>query len=137
MPEDDPAPSLLLEPRELRRRTMDGIWLRVVDVERALPQRLYGDRGKITLAVTGDDLCEWNNGSFLLETDGEQSEVTRTDREADLTMPPRTLASLISGHSSATNLARAGLLEARDERALRTADRLFETAYRPYCPDGF
>jgi predicted acetyltransferase len=106
-------------------------------VERALPQRLYGDRGEITLNVTGDDLCEWNNGSYLLETDGERSEVPSTDREADLTMPPRTLASLISGHSSATHLGRAGLLEARDEQALRTADHLFETAYRPYCPDGF
>ncbi len=136
-PEDDPMPSLLLEPRELRRKTLDGIWLRVVDVEAALPQRLYGDRGEITLAISGDDLCEWNNGSYLLETDGERSEVTRTDRDADLTMPPRTLASLISGHDSATQLARAGLLEARDEQALRTADRLFATSYRPHCPDGF
>jgi predicted acetyltransferase len=137
VPEDDPMPSLLLESRELRRRTTDGVWLRVVDAEAALPQRPYADRGEITIAVTGDDLSEWNNGNFLLETDGERSEVTRTDREADITMPPRTLASLISGHDSATHLARAGLLEARDKQALRTADRLFETAYRPDCPDGF
>ncbi len=136
-PEDDPMPSLLLEPRELRRRTTDGIWLRVVDAEAALSQRPYGDRGEITLAIAGDDLCDWNNGSFLLETDGERSEVTRIGRAADITMRPRTLASLISGHNSATQLERAGLLEARDEQALRTADRLFETAYRPYCPDGF
>ncbi|MEE8337777.1 MAG: GNAT family N-acetyltransferase [Dehalococcoidia bacterium] len=137
VPEDDPMPSLLLEPRELRRMTTDGIWLRVVDVEAALPQRLYGDRGEITIAISGDDLCQWNNGTYLLETDGERSEVRRTDREAEITMPPRTLASLIAGHDSATQLARAGLLEARDEQALRTADRLFATAYRPYCPDDF
>ena len=39
VPEDDPAPLLLLEPRSLRRRTGDGIWMRVADVERALGQQ--------------------------------------------------------------------------------------------------
>src|SRR5690606_35401535 len=33
--EDDPAPALLQEPRALRRRTGDGIWMRIVDVEAA------------------------------------------------------------------------------------------------------
>ena len=135
--EDDPAPLLLLEPRELRRMTSDGVWLRVVDVEDALVRRPYGDRGELTLEIAGDEMCEWNNGAYLLETDGERSEVMRTDREPELTMPPRTLATLIAGHSSATQLSRVGLLEARDERALATADRLFATKYRPYCANGF
>ena len=135
--EDDPAPLLLLEPRELRRMTWDGVWLRVVDVEDALVRRPYGDRGELTLEVVDDEMCEWNNGSYLLETDGERSEVMRVDREPELTMPPRTLATLIAGHSSATQLSRVGLLEARDEHALATADRLFATRYRPYCSNGF
>ena len=54
--EDDPAPDLLLEPRMLNRRTGDAIWIRVVDVEKALPQRPYGDRGEIVFAVEGDDV---------------------------------------------------------------------------------
>jgi predicted acetyltransferase len=137
VPEDDPARSLMLEPRELRRVTGDGIWLRVVDVECALPQRPYGDRGELAIAIVDDDLCEWNNGTYLLETNGAESEVTRTDREADISMPARSLASLISGHDSATFLARAGLIEARDEQTLRLADRLFATSYRPHCGTGF
>ena len=136
VPPDDPAPNLLLEPRMLGRRTGDGIWLRVVDVERALPQRPYGDTGSLTFEVL-DDLCDWNRGCFLLETDGEHSEVKRSERSAELSIPVRSLASLVSGQASATSLARAGLLSARDEGALALADRIFATSYAPYCPDGF
>jgi predicted acetyltransferase len=52
-------------------------------------------------------------------------------------VPIRSLASLIAGHNSATELRRAGLLDAKDDGALRLADRLFATEYPPYCPDGF
>jgi predicted acetyltransferase len=135
--EDDPAPALLLEPRVLRRRTSDGIWMRVVDVEHALPRRPYGDAGALTLRVR-DDVCDWNDATFRLETDGPDAQVSRTTHhEPDVTLPARSLAMLSSGYASATQLARWGLLEARDAAALRTADRLFATEYRPYCPDGF
>lgn len=135
--EDDPAPLLLLEPRSLKKRVSDGIWMRIVDVEKALPQRPYGDRGELTFRIEGDPMCTWNEGTYLFETDGPTTEVRRTDRSPDLTLPPRTLATLVSGHSSASTLQRAGLLEATDERALRTADRLFATEYRPNCPNDF
>ncbi|HXU23797.1 MAG TPA: GNAT family N-acetyltransferase [Tepidiformaceae bacterium] len=135
--EDDPAPDLLLEPRMLNRRTGDAIWLRVVDVEKALPQRPYGDRGEIVVAIDGDDACPWNNGSFLLETDGLTTEVRRTDRPAHLTLPPASLASLLTGQRTATHLSRAGRLEAVNAAALQSADRLFHTEYPPHCPDSF
>jgi len=135
--EDDPAPDLLLEPRMLNRRTGDAIWLRVVDVEKALPERPYGDRGEIVVAIDGDDACPWNNGSFLLETDGLTTEVRRTDRPAHLTLPPASLASLLTGQRTATHLSRAGRLEAVNAAALQSADRLFHTEYPPHCPDSF
>lgn len=135
--EDDPAPDLLLEPRTLNRTTHDAIWMRVVDVERAVPARPYGDRGELTFAITGDDMCPWNNATYLFETDGATSTIRRTDRTPALTMPINSLASLLSGHRSATRLARAGLLESPDTAALRTADRLFRTEYAPFCPNDF
>ena len=137
VPEDDPAPDLLLEPRMLNRTTMDAIWMRVVDVERALPGRPYGEPGELTFAITGDDLCPWNNATYLLETDGATSTIRRTDRIPALTMPVNSLASLLSGHRSATRLSRAGLLESADTTALRTADGLFRTEYAPFCPNDF
>lgn len=137
MAPDDPAPLLLLEPRMLNRRTSDAIWMRVVDAERALAQRPYGDRGELTIGIDGDDLCAWNNGAFLLETDGRTSEARRTDREPDLVMGPNSLATLLSGRHPASYLARLGLVEARQTKALRTADALFRTEYAPHCPNNF
>ena len=134
---DDPAPALLLEPRMLNRRTLDGIWMRVVDVERGVPQRPYGAHGELTFAVEGDDLCPWNNGTFLLETDGPTSEIRRVTGGAQLTVSPNGLASLVSGRYSASFLAHAGLAEARDRESLLTADALFRTEHAPYCPNDF
>ncbi len=136
VPEDDPAPLLLEEPRTLRRRTGDGIWMRIADVELALGQRLYGAPGALTIAVE-DELCDWNAGTYRLETDGATSRVARTSAEADLTLPVARLASLLSGFASATQLARLGLIEARDSSVLELADRIVATAYRPYCQDEF
>lgn len=133
---DDLAPDLLLEPRQLRRTIQDGIWLRVVDVARALPQRPYGAAGALRFEVA-DELCDWNAGCFLLETDGPHSEVKRSEGRPDLVLPVRTLASLVSGYAPASQLMRAGLLQASDTSALELADRLFATRYPPYCNDGF
>jgi hypothetical protein len=43
---------------------------------------------------------------------------------------------LLAGHRSASQLARAGLLEG-DGKAVGLADGLFATTYAPWCPDGF
>lgn len=135
--EDDPAPDLLLEPRMLNRRTHDGIWMRVVDVEKAIPQRPYGDRGELAIAIEGDDICPWNEGNWLLETDGKTTEIRRMEREPDLRLRPAVLASLLAGHRSATHYAHAGMLTARDEQALHLADRIFRTEWAPHCPNNF
>ena len=134
--EDDPAMDLLLEPRMLRRHTSDGIWMRVVDVEAAIPQRPYGARGELTIALPADDMCSWNQGTFRMETDGTTTAVSRTDAKPDLTVTPNALASLLSGRRSATRLQRAGLIEAADG-VLDRADAIFRTVYPPNCPDGF
>ncbi len=135
--EDDPAPDLLLEPRMLNRYVGDHIWMRVVDVERGLPRRPYGVRGELTFAVPADDLCPWNVGTYLLETDGMTTSVTRTTREPELVIPVNTLASLVAGYRPATHFARIGRLEARDPGALARADALFRTEYVPHCPNSF
>jgi predicted acetyltransferase len=82
-------------------------------------------------------LCDWNEGVFEIEAEGDERSAKRTRGVPDLTVSPRSLASLLAGHSSATQLARAGLLDGKDDAALGRADRMFATAFRPFCPDGF
>jgi predicted acetyltransferase len=110
--------------------------MRLTEVESALQQRPYGDADAITLGVR-DSLCPWNDGTYVLETTGADTQVTRVDDEPDMTMPVASLAVLLSGHRSATTLARAGLVDAADTKALARADRLFATDYAPWCNDNF
>ncbi len=135
--EDDPARDLLMEPRMLNRKVNDGIWMRIVDVEKAIPQRPYGGRGALVFEIQGDTMCPWNEGAWEMETSGTVTEVHKSSRQPQLSMPINSLASLMSGHRSATALARIGLITAHDDRALPVADELFHTVYPPNCPNGF
>ena len=137
VPEDDPAYDLLLEPRVLRRRTGDGMWLRVVDVVQALEARGYepGADGSVVIGVR-DELCPWNDGAYRVTVEAGRATVKRVRAKPSLTMPVGALASLYSGFRTATALARAGRVEG-SASALRTADRLFATAYRPHVMDEF
>ena len=135
--EDDPAPSLLLEPRILQRRTSDGIWLRVVDVAAALAGRGYDTGGETTLAVAEDAQCPWNVGTYRLATDTVQAEAQRANTAAEITITAQGLASLLSGHAALSLLVRIGRAEVRDHRRLPTLDALFSTRYRPHCMNSF
>ena len=134
---DDPATDLLLEPRALATTVKDAIWMRVIDAEKALAARPYGDRGELTIEIAADDMCAWNRGRWLLETDGPSAAVRRVDREPDVVVSLNALASLLAGSRSATHLSRVGRMMGRDQEALKRADRLFRTEYAPFCPNGF
>lgn len=137
--EDDPAPSLLLEPRMLQRKTWDGIWLRVVDVERALAARGYDVSGEAVIEVIDDDLCGWNKGSYRLVSSGESTTVERLtgSARADIVTRPGALASLVSGHTRPSDLARMGRLEVDGARRAAELDALFASRRRPHCPNMF
>ena len=88
------------------------------------------------LEIGDDDLADWNNGVFALETDGVTAHVTRTTNPPDIRLSIKALASLHSGFRSAQALANLGLLTG-DHTGIEAADRLFRTRYLPHCPDHF
>ena len=133
---DDPLPHLLLEPRMLNDTSRDGILARVVDVERALPQRPYSAAGTLLFEVQ-DEMCPWNAGRWRMETDGITTMAVRTSDQPQLTMPVNTLAMLLFGQLSATEAARAGRLDVHDPVALAEWDAILRTHYRPFCADHF
>lgn len=137
--EDDPALSLLLEPRVLQRRTADGIWLRVVDAAAALAARGYDHSGETTVRVDEDAECPWNVGVHRLATDGVQTEVgaARQAAQAEITVTPHSLASLLAGHASLSHLVRVGRAAVADDKRLAHLDALFATRYRPHCMNEF
>ena len=136
VPLDDPLPHLLLEPRECHATAHDGLLGRIVDVERALPLRDYGDDGELTFEIF-DELCPWNEGRWKLETSKDGNSISHTGQEPQLVMPVNTLAMLVFGQISASEAARMGRLEVNDSRSLPMWDSVMRTRYRPFCADHF
>ncbi|MCH2336732.1 MAG: GNAT family N-acetyltransferase [Pseudomonadales bacterium] len=132
---DDPAVELFAEPRLLHSVDHEGLWLRVVDAERALKDRAYSNDGEVTIGLTDDSLTPWNNRTIKLEASTEGAHVSSSE-STDLTMSAKALASLYSGFRSARQLRAWGLVKGGDD-AVDTADRLFATSHAPHCPDHF
>ena len=133
-PADDPLPHLLLEPRNLSCTSGDGLLGRIVDVEKALGQRIYDNDQEVTLAVD-DALCPWNQGTWQLRSESGRGIVKQCNQAPQLRMPVDTLAMLYFGQISATDAARMGRLTAVSDIALTAADQLFKTRYKPFCAD--
>ena len=129
---DHPLFFLLAEPRRLRYRAQDGIWLRLVDVEEALRARSYTSGEQLVLELK-DSFCPWNEGCYRIE----EGEVSRAKGEADLRLDVRELASAFMGGFSFSQLARAGLIEELRPGGIACADRLFASSPAPWCPEMF
>ncbi|MEX2247506.1 MAG: GNAT family N-acetyltransferase [Dehalococcoidia bacterium] len=135
-PMDDPAFDLLLDPRELRATLGDWLLGRIIDVERALPLRPYGQEGRVTFEVR-DEMCPWNAGRWALEAGPEGAAASRTKDAPQLTLDVSALAQLLFGQVSPTNAVRAGRAEAAAAAPLELWDAMWRTEYAPFCPDGF
>lgn len=135
-PEDDPLFHYARDPRTLRRRTTDGILVRIVDLPRALSIRPYPAEGEITFRVR-DGLCEWNEATWTLKVDPEGSDIRQTDTDPQLSMDIHSLAQIATGHLPASYLARIGRIEAANPAALQCADAVFATEYRMHSMNHF
>ena len=134
-PVDDSLPWLLRDPRRLERLHSDGLWLRVMDVERALAGRAYAAEGGIRIAVR-DPVCPWNEGGFELSGSPDGASCRRTTREPELELGIEELGAVYLGGNGFGPLARAGRIQGSPE-ALRRADALFAWDPAPWCPEVF
>ncbi len=132
---DEPLTFLLKDPRRISRNRIDGIWLRVVDVEKALSSRAYGAEGRLTFEVR-DTFLEGVGGRFELEATTEGGVCRRTTAEPDLVFGPEELANLYLGGGSAGALWRAGRIQGTSDAVAR-ADRIFGWHVQPQCQEGF
>lgn len=135
-PLDDALPLMLADPRRLKRRRRDAIWLRLVDVVAALEGRTYASEGALVLEVR-DDFCGWNPSVVRLEAGPAGARARPSSESPDLVMPTSSLAAAYLGGTRLSALARAGRVEERRTGALQEADRLFATDQAPWCPQHF
>ena len=135
-PADDPGFEFFTEPRLLHARDHEGAWYRIVDVPKALAGRGYDTAAEIAIGIEADPLTPWNDGVWRLETGPEGAHARPTNQSADLRVNVKSLASLVTGFRSATELANWGLLVG-DRDAVVRADAVFRTRHAPHCPDHF
>jgi len=127
LPVDHPLFLLLEQPRRMRFRLADSLWLRLVDVGAALAARSL--EGDVVLEVT-DSFCPWNEARYSL--DG-----AKTMEDADLRLDVSDLASVYLGGFTFAQLLRAGRIEELTDGALGRADAAFRTDRAPWCPEIF
>jgi predicted acetyltransferase len=134
-PFHDPGSPLFLQvvdPRRLRLRVADGVWLRLVDVDAALRARSYADGEPVVIEVRDDSLAH-NNGRWRLGDGGAQ----QVDDEAELALDVRDVASVYFGGIPFEAVARAGRIDAHTEGAVERAAALLRTLRPPFCPEDF
>jgi predicted acetyltransferase len=122
-----------LDERAADREASPQLWLRVLDVPRALSLRRYAAASRTVLAMR-DELLEANCGRFLLEThaDGTAS-VTPSNDEAAIALDVGVLGRVFLGGSTFSELATSGEIVVGDASALASIDRAFATTRMPFC----
>ena len=102
----------------------------------ARERRLREIRGAAS-SRRGSDEPAFVFGDARSQSRDELSGKRAVDSSAELDASSRVPSKVEIFIISATTLARAGMLDAKDDGVLARADRMFATAYRPHCPDGF
>lgn len=133
---DDPLPLMLHEPRRLRTRVMDAMWLRILDVKRALEARGYASEGSFTFRLA-DAFCPENEGTWTLTVDASGGTVEESASEAQLEMETNDLAAAYLGTLTFAQLGRAGRVRELQPRSIEIADALFRTSVAPWHPETF
>ncbi|MDN0194258.1 GNAT family N-acetyltransferase [Streptomyces sp. S.PNR 29] len=133
---DDLLPFFLPDPRAAAITTQaDWLWVRILDVVRALEARTYEGPGSLVLEVVDGD--GMTGGRFRLDASAQGASCAPTTDSADLTLGAGELATLWLGDQSAVRLAALGRVREERAGAARKADALLRTPGRPWCPDMF
>jgi len=132
LPLDHPLFFLLAEPRRMRFRVGDGLWVRLVDVGAALSARSYAADGAVVFEIE-DAFCPWNAGRWKLA----EGVAKRTRAVADLACDVTALGSVYLGGFTFRQLVRSGRVEELRPGAAARADGLFHTDRAPWCPENF
>ncbi|MGP4016304.1 GNAT family N-acetyltransferase [Saccharopolyspora sp. 5N708] len=134
---DEPVLHLLADPRAADRRIVDGLWVRLVELDLALAARRYAAPVDVVLAVT-DRFCPWNAGRWRLTADADgTANVARSEQPGQLALDVADLASAYLGGNTLAALARAGRVVELAPGALLPASRAFATEHAPHCQEGF
>lgn len=132
---NDPLSAMLEDPRRLRIKVDEGLWVRILDVKAFLEAREYSADGSVVLEIS-DPMYEDIAGVFRLTVEGGRASVERVDAEADLAMGIEELGCLSLGRGGARALMLAGRIRG-DQTAVSLLDRMMWWPVPARCPVNF
>jgi predicted acetyltransferase len=135
-PAEHPLLLMLAEPRRLRLRVKDGLWLRVIDLQAALQARSYSSDGALVFELA-DALCPWNEGRWRLDVAGGEGRLQRASQAPQLLLRTEDLAATYLGGVTFRELERAGRIQERTDGAVSAATAMFASPRAPWCPEIF
>ncbi|WNZ10495.1 GNAT family N-acetyltransferase [Streptomyces sp. 11x1] len=133
---DDLLPHFFPDPRAVSVTThADWLWVRILDVVRALEARTYAGTGTLVLEVV--DRGGFADGRYRLDAGPDGASCVPTSEDGDLVLEVADLATLWLGDESAVRLTALGRAREQRKGAAAMADALLRTSRRPWCPDIF
>jgi predicted acetyltransferase len=133
---DDPIRHLVTDGRALHVSSIDGLWVRLVDVDRALAARRYPAPIDLVIEVR-DEFCPWNAGRWRLSGHPAGAYCGRTDLDPDLVLSTEELSAAYLGGVSLATLHAAGRVTEVSPGAVTLAATAFGWPVTPWCPDEF
>ncbi|NKE56085.1 GNAT family N-acetyltransferase [Lentzea sp. PSKA42] len=133
---DDPIVHLVDNPRKVGRDLGDALWLRLVDVDRALPLRHYSSDVDSVFDVE-DSFCPWNSGRWRFTVKGGEAVVARTEDPADVSLDVAALGSAFLGGVRLSVLKRAHRVVEHTPGHVDALTMAFLGTQEPHCPEVF
>ena len=132
---DDPLAWALTDLNRVKTTEVEEfLWLRILDVPRALTARPWAADGTVVLEV--DDPQGHASGRFGVEATEGVASVSRTEQESDVQVTAETLASLYLSDVTVQHLRRAGRIGGTDD-AVRRFAAMADLSDPPYSLTGF
>nr|BFE65401.1 GNAT family N-acetyltransferase [Dactylosporangium thailandense] len=135
---DDPLFHLVDEPRHLGAKAGDGLWVRIVDLPRALAARRYAAPLDVVFEVT-DELLPANAGRWRLRAGagGALVTCTRADGDPDFTLGIKELGAVYMGGTRLGALHLSGRVTEHRPTAVAAASTAFSWPIAPYSIEIF
>ncbi|HET7328245.1 MAG TPA: GNAT family N-acetyltransferase [Nocardioidaceae bacterium] len=135
-PVDDPLLDMLVDPRRTSVDINDQLWVRLVDVDRALSARRYSVPVDVVIRVE-DHRCPWNNGSWRLQGDRDGASCERVDTASDFAISVDDLGAAYLGERHLSRIAAAGRIREDTAGSLARATQAFDWDPAPWCQEIF
>ncbi|MGJ3190776.1 GNAT family N-acetyltransferase [Paenarthrobacter sp. FR1] len=133
---DNPLTWALEDPRCVKGSDpRDMLWLRILDVQKALEERQFPADGTLVLKVR--DALGLTPGTFSLDVREGHATVTATDAAPDLELDISVLSSIYLGAVHPASLVAAGRIQENQQGAAFLAAQMFAVERPAFCPTHF